>query len=95
MGYPINHVGGQKFRRAAPVANWSPRKGGKFPNAAALGIVREKAHSVTKQRQPFAFGRQTPARPTRMLRGQDVALGMRHQAEDAARGVAQAGHIAL
>src|SRR5262249_48750363 len=33
--------------------------------------------------------------PTGMLRGQDMAFGVRHQAEDSASDVTDAGHVAL
>src|SRR5207244_1389689 len=45
--------------------------------------------------QPIPLWRQAVPGPLRMLRRQDVALRVRHQAEDAAGRIADAGDVAL
>src|SRR5215831_9522651 len=63
-------------------------------------VVAESAskkilHGVPKQLQPIPFLRQSASRPLRVLRREHVAFGVRHEAEDAAAGVAEAGDVAL
>ena len=53
----------------------------------------EVAHRVEEDLQAVAHRAGLAAGPAGMLRGVDVPLGMRHQAEDAAAGVAQPGHV--
>src|SRR4051812_19142536 len=58
-------------------------------------LSAEELHGVAEQPQAVALLGHALACPARVLRRQDVALGVRHQAEDAAADVAQAGDVAL
>ena len=58
-------------------------------------FLEEAAYGVAEQCQSIALGGQSLARPARMLRGEDMAFGMRHQAEYPTRRIAKPGHVAL
>ena len=57
--------------------------------------LHEVADRVAEELQAVAFVERRAARPLRVLRAVDEPLGVRHQAEDAAGGVADAGDVAL
>jgi len=59
--------------------------------SAVAPCSAEIPHRVLKNRQPTPA--LFPAGPTRVMRRINVAFRVRHQAEDAARGVADAGHV--
>src|SRR4051812_17741729 len=62
-------------------------------NAMAIplrGLQVKEPDGIAEEEQPLPLGRQPRARPARVLRGQDVALGVRHQAEDPAGDVTEA-----
>src|SRR5437773_2659000 len=60
-----------------------------------LLVLLEKLHCVLKQSQTVALWLQALARPARMLRGQYMAFGVRHQAQHPATGVAETGDVLL
>src|SRR3712207_2546980 len=55
----------------------------------------EELHRVAEQPQPVALRLQAESGPLWVLRRQGVALRVRHQAEDPAGRVADAGHVPL
>ena len=59
------------------------------------GISFEVRHRIFEQAQPFSFLGKSKAGPLGMLRGQDVALGVRHEAKHTTGGIADAGNVSL
>src|SRR5262245_3894015 len=62
---------------------------------SATSRLQEMADGISEQPQPVAFRLQPQAGPARVLRRQDVAFRVRHQAEYPAARVTDAGHVAL
>src|SRR5438552_3981001 len=66
-----------------------------YKTAATTHHLKKELHRVAEQTQAVAFLGEAQAGPARMLRRQDVALRVRHQAEYPAAGIAQSGDVAL
>ena len=64
-------------------------------STVVLSILLKELHRIPEDLQPVALGLQPVARPLRVLRREEVAVRVRHQAQHAAGGVADAGDVVL